>query len=71
MPLIKNNVRSVLNLGTSRTHAIYVTTTKSVVMELIINSSCAVFDNLSLSSLTCAQARIPYVGIPREATIEK
>ena len=43
----------------------------SIVTELMIRSSCTVLDSFSLSSLTFAQARIPYVGIPREANIVK
>ena len=59
IPLIIYNSFSAANSGTDATVTTKTIQVKNIVIELMINNSCTVFDNFSLSSLTFAHARIP------------
>ena len=65
------NVRSSCNLGTNTSAPPSVIYASTHIHILIKNNSCTVLVNFSLSSLTLAHARIPYVGTPNCAIISK
>ena len=69
--IIKSNVFSSRNFGTLNTATSKTAYEIKFVIKLINKSSCTVLVNCSRSSRTWAQTRIPYVGIPSCANIEK
>ena len=62
--IITYNDLSSANLGTYLNAINNATYEITHIPKLTISNSCTVFDNSFLLSLTLAQARIPYVGIP-------
>ena len=68
---IRNNLLSCCNLGTVNKPTINTAYANIVITKFMKNISCAVRVSSSLLSRTCAQARIPYVGMPSCANIAK